>query len=215
MTESIPDTILAQEPAPVMTDPDLPGILARVAQGDEAAARDLVVYGSPLVMSICRAHRPRHLGVDDLAQEVFLTMFTRLDRYEARPGIPFMAWLSRLAVNVCLDVLRAESRRPRLTLGEEAAVWFDTLVGGPSAATASALAARELVDELLAELEPADRLVLTLLDLEERSVAEITELTGWSQTATKVRAFRARRKLKAIALQRKAPARKTYLRSDS
>lgn len=184
-----------------MADADITGILARVAQGDEDAARALVEHGTPLVLTICRAHRPRHLAVEDLAQEVFLTMFTRLDRYETRPGIPFTAWLSRLAVNVCLDVLRAESRRPRLTLGAEAAAWLDALTGGPET-TDNAAAAKELVHELLAELDPADRLVLTLLDLEERPVAEIAELTGWSRTATKVRAFRARRKLKAIAEKR-------------
>ncbi len=186
-----------------MADADITGILARVAQGDEDAARALVDHGTPLVLTICRAHRPRHLAVEDLAQEVFLTMFTRLDRYAARPGVPFTAWLSRLAVNVCLDVLRAERRRPRLTLGTEAAAWLDALTGGSEPANDSASAAKELVHELLAELEPADRLVLTLLDLEERPVAEIAQMTGWSRTATKVRAFRARRKLKAIAQQRR------------
>lgn len=180
-------------------DDDISGILARVAQGDDAAARQLVEHGSPLVLAICRAHRPRHLAVEDLAQEVFLTMFVRLDRYEVRPGVPFTAWLSRLAVNVCLDALRAEARRPRLTLGEEASIWLDGLVGHDETATADARSAKELVDTLLGELAPADRLVLTLLDLEERSVAEIAQLTGWSTSATKVRAFRARGRLKIIA----------------
>jgi RNA polymerase sigma-70 factor (ECF subfamily) len=183
---------------------DIAAILTRVAQGDEAAAAELVTHGTPLVLAICRAHRPRHLAVEDLAQEVFLTMFMRLDRYEARPGVPFLAWLSRLAVNVCLDALRAESRRPRLTLGDEAGAWLDSLTGGPGPGDDAASAAKELVDSLLAELAPADRLVLTLLDLEERSVAEIAQLTGWSQTATKVRAFRARRRLKRIAEERHA-----------
>ena len=189
-----------------MSEPasDIAGILARVARGDDAAAAELVAHGTPVVLSICRAHRPRHLGVEDLAQEVFLTMFMRLDRYEARPGVPFTAWLARLAVNVCLDVLRAESRRPRLTLGDEAGAWLDSLTGGPGPADDAALAAKELVDALFAELPPADRLVLTLLDLEGRSVAEIAQLTGWSQTATKVRAFRARRRLKRIAEERNA-----------
>ena len=86
-----------------MSEPldDIAGLRARIAQGDDAAARQLIDLGTPVVLAICRAHRPRHFAVEDLAQEVFLTMFTRLDRYEARPGIPFAAWLSRLAVNVC------------------------------------------------------------------------------------------------------------------
>ncbi len=188
-----------------MTDDDagIAGIIREVRRGDDAAAHALVVRLTPLVLTICRSHRPRHLAVEDLAQEVFLTMFTRLDRYEERPGIPFAAWLSRLAVHVCLDALRAERRRPRLTLGAEALAWLDSLTADASPATGDAAGARELLDELLAELDPADRLVLTLLDLEERPVAEIAQLTGWSDSATKVRAFRARRKLNAIAAQRR------------
>jgi len=183
-----------------MSEPidDIASLRTRIAQGDDAAARQLVDLGTPMVLAICRAHRPRHLAVEDLAQEVFLTMFVRLDRYEARPGVPFTAWLSRLAVNVCLDVLRAEARRPRLSLGQEASLWLASLIGAP-AVTDDVQAAKELVDRLLAELAPADRLVLTLLDLEEKSVMEVAALTGWSVSATKVRAFRARGRLKLIA----------------
>ena len=61
-----------------------------------------------------------------------------------------------------------------------------------------ALAARELVHQLLAQLNPEDRLVIRLLDLEQKTVAEISRLTGWNQTLVKVRAFRARRKLQKL-----------------
>ena len=181
---------------------DILELRRRIALGDDDAARRLVNFGTPLVLAICRAHRPRQVAVEDLAQEVFLTMFVRLDRYEVRPGVPFSAWLSRLAVNVCLDVLRAEARRPRLSFGQEASLWLASLVGAPSPhqeATDDAQAAKEVVDALLAELSAADRLVLTLLDLEEKSVAEVASLTGWSASATKVRAFRARGRLQIIA----------------
>jgi len=57
------------------------------------------------------------------------------------------------------------------------------------------LAARDLLEKLLGSLSPQDRLVVQLLHLEERSVAEIRRLTGWSEPMIKVRAFRARKKL--------------------
>jgi DNA-directed RNA polymerase specialized sigma24 family protein len=63
---------------------------------------------------------------------------------------------------------------------------------------AQGLAAREIVARLLEHLSPADRLVVTLLDLEERSLAEIRAMTGWNETLIKVRAFRARRKMKKL-----------------
>jgi RNA polymerase sigma-70 factor (ECF subfamily) len=61
--------------------------------------------------------------------------------------------------------------------------------------------AREVVDRLLGRLKPKDRLIITLLHLENRSVAEIRELTGWGTAAIKVRAFRARQKLKRFFAQ--------------
>ena len=45
-------------------------------------------------------------------------------------------------------------------------------------------------------LKPAERLVIDLLYLQQKSVAEIREITGWSAALVKVRAFRARQKLK-------------------
>jgi RNA polymerase sigma factor (sigma-70 family) len=179
---------------------DMAACLARVAQGDQAAARALVERLHPLVLRLVRAHRARQLDDDDLVQEVFMTMFARLDRYEPRAGIPFEHWLSRLTVNTCRDVLRAESRRPRLAaLSPDAGAWLASLGDGRAPAHEDALAARELVDALLQRLPPEDRLVLTLLDLEQRPVAEIAALTGWSRTLVKVRAFRARLRLKSAA----------------
>jgi RNA polymerase sigma-70 factor, ECF subfamily len=53
-----------------------------------------------------------------------------------------------------------------------------------------------LVERLLAQLSPPARLVITLLEIEERSVKEISALTGWSVPLVKVRAFRARAEMK-------------------
>ncbi|MFN7972032.1 MAG: sigma-70 family RNA polymerase sigma factor [Acidobacteriota bacterium] len=173
------------------------------ARDDPDAARQLCDHLYPLVMRIVRAHRPRSLSEEDLAQEVFLKMFANLDRYEPRAGIPFEHWVSRLSVRTCLDALRAERRQPTARpadLGDGAREWLLSLSSDAAHAPAGdALAARELVDVLLSRLPPSDRLVLTLLDLEEKPVAEIAAITGWSRGLVKVRAFRARRRLRAVA----------------
>lgn len=175
-------------------------LLARWRGGDDGAGQELCRRHHELVARIVAAHRPRAWSVDDLAQEVFLTMFARCDRYEVREGTPFAHWLARLAVNVCRDRLRGESRQPRTQVlspaSEECLAW---LRAGGERARDDAAAARETVELLLARLTPPDRLVLTLLDLEQRPVAEVAALTGWSRTQVKVRAFRARRRLKAEA----------------
>ncbi len=176
--------------------------LARIARQDQDASRELVEHCQALVWKLVRAHRSRSIPDEDLAQEVFLKLFSRLDRYEPRDGIPFEHWLSRLAVRTCLDALRTERRRPQPAdppLSEAAGEWLETLRRDEASPPIDeVLAARELVDALLARLPPKDRLVLTLLDMEERSVAEVSAITGWSRSLVKVRAFRARRRLRAV-----------------
>jgi RNA polymerase sigma-70 factor (ECF subfamily) len=181
---------------------DSAACLARIARHDSDASRELVEHCQELVWKLVRAHRSRSIPDEDLAQEVFLKLFSRLDRYEPRDGIPFEHWLSRLAVRTCLDALRAECRRPQPAdprLSEAAGEWLESLrLDVASPPIDEVLAARELVEALLARLPPKDRLVLTLLDMEERSVAEVSAITGWSRTLVKVRAFRARRRLRAV-----------------
>lgn len=191
--------------AEAVTQPaiDLPDCLARVARGEPQAERELVGHTYTMVLRLVRAHRSHSFSDEDLVQEVYLTMFTKLDRYRAREGVPFEHWLSRLTVNTCRDALRSEARRPGLrSMSGAARQGLETLADGRGNPELEAHAARELIDVLLAQLAPDDRLVLSLLDLEQRSVAEIARITGWSRALVKVRAFRARRKLRAIAQRR-------------
>ncbi len=179
---------------------DLNACLERVRQHDQDAARDLVNHLYPLVIRIVRAHLPRRVAEEDLAQEIFLKMFSRLDQYKG--AVAFTHWVSRIAVTTCIDQLRAQKRRPELRwadLSEQEAEVLDSVLTSESdVAVNDGFAARELVDRLLGQLNPPDRLVLQLLDIERRSVAEISEITGWNPSLVKVRAFRARGKLKKL-----------------
>jgi RNA polymerase sigma-70 factor (ECF subfamily) len=177
---------------------DVAACLARVRRGDDEAARQLVGHLYPLVLRIARAHRPRRVAEEDLAQDIFLKVFSRLDQY--RGGVPFEHWVARIAVTTCLDQLRAQKRRPELRwadLSESEAQALESVTAtAEEPHPAAALSAREIVRKLLDCLSPQDRLVVTMLDLEERSLAEIRKMTGWNETLIKVRAFRARRKLR-------------------
>ena len=176
---------------------DLAGCLDRVRKRDQAAAKELVEHLHPLVIRIVRAHLPRRVPEEDLAQDIFLKMFTRIDQYQG--AVPFTHWVSRIAVTTCIDQLRAQKRRPELRWADlserETDVLDNVITNENDVAPDEALAARELVQKLLGQLKPEDRLVIQYLDLDQKSVAEISALTGWNQTLVKVRAFRARRKL--------------------
>lgn len=179
---------------------DLAGCLDRVRQQDQSAARALVNHLYPMVIRIVRARLPRRLAEEDLAQEIFLKMFSRLSQFQG--AVPFSHWVSRIAVTTCIDQLRAQQRRPELRWADlsetEAEVLDNVLTGADDAMPGDALAANELVNKLLGQLKPEDQTVIRLLDLEQKTVAEISQLTGWGQSMIKVRAFRARRKLQKL-----------------
>jgi RNA polymerase sigma-70 factor, ECF subfamily len=178
--------------------------LRRIEQGDEVAARELLRQFHPFVLKLVRAHLPRRISEEDLVQMIFIKIFHKLNQYTGR--MPLEHWISRIAVNTCLNALKAERIRPEWRLGdfsEEIAAGIEKLAATEvdTATNDDCDLARKLVTELIAQLSPEDRLVITLLHLEEKSVEEIHALTGWSRSVIKVRAFRARGKMKKLLNQ--------------
>lgn len=172
--------------------------LARVRQGDEIAARDLVEHLYPFVIRIVRNHLPRRGSEEELAQDIFVRMFSRLHQYRGEVAIEH--WVSRIAVNHCLNAIRARKVRPEWRMGDlseehelVAQATVAATTGDPH--PAEAMAARELVDLLLECLLPQDQALIRMLELEDRPVEEIATILGWSVAQTRVRAFRARQKL--------------------
>ena len=162
-----------------------------------------------MVVRIVRARLPRRVAEEDLTQEIFLKMFTRITQYQG--NVPFTHWVSRIAVTTCIDHLRAQQRRPEFRWADlsenEADVLDAVLTSENEVGAGDALAAHELVHKLLDQLKPDDRVVLQLLDLEQKNLAEVGELTGWNITLIKVRAFRARRKLQKLFTELKTKER--------
>lgn len=186
---------------------DVRDCLQRVRAGDMASAHALIGHLHPLVRRMVRNHLPRRGSEEDLMQDVFLKLLQKLDSYEEREGIPFEHWVSRLTVRTCLDALRAEKARPEwrmADLSDGETEWLDYLLNRQATAPSDHAAdAGAVVTRLLALLSPPDRLVLTLLDLEERSTQEIAQMTGWTRPMVKMRAMRARHKLRLIARELK------------
>ena len=172
--------------------------IARVRQGSQPAAEGMVqaLYGH--VLRIVRGHLPRAADEQDLTQEIFMKMFARIETYRGEQ--PFPHWVSRIAVNTCYDRLRRQKVRPEIRfadLSEEEARFLEQTatshtVNEPASADCDG---SEVVEKLLATLNPTEQTVLRMLDLEQRSVQEIASLTGWGASKIKVTAMRARRKL--------------------
>ena len=179
---------------------DMAACLGRVRHRDEDAARSLLNHLYPLVIKVVRSHLPRRTSEDDLAQIIFMKIFAKLEQFSG--AVPFEHWVSRIAVNTCLNQIQAEKIRPELRwadLSEEEERVLESLA---STATDTFqhpdehLAAKDLVDKLLAKLSPEDRLLINLINLEGHSIEEVRKITGWNSSMIKVRVFRARHKLK-------------------
>jgi RNA polymerase sigma-70 factor (ECF subfamily) len=182
-----------------MDVPDAGALVEAALRHDDEAAGELVRRLYPLVAKIVRSHRPRRTPEEDLCQMIFIRMFQRLHQFSGK--VPIEHWVSRIAVNTCLNQIESEKVRPELRHAdlteEEQAVVENLATSAEELAPDKQLASRQLVEHLLDLLKPAERLVIDLLYLQGRSIEEIRKLTGWTAALVKVRAFRARRKMKA------------------
>ena len=174
-------------------------MIAAVLKGDTASFEPLVEKYSPRIFATARRYARRESEVEDIVQQVWLKAFEKLDSF--RGEAPFEHWLMRVAVRTCYDSLRAHQRNREKTfseLTEPEEDWLDRFVTQPDAADENAEAARQLVQRVLGLLSPPARLVITLQEIEGRSVKEISKLTGWSVPLVKVRAFRARAEMRRV-----------------
>ena len=176
-----------------------PELIAAVLRGDAASFEPIIQKYSPRIFATARRYARRESEVEDIVQEVWLKAFQKLSSF--RGEAPFEHWLMRLAVRTCFDFLRGHQRNREMTfsdLTQSETDWLASFARAPETTSEHAEAARQLVQRLLDQLSPAARLIITLLEIEERSVKEISHLTGWSVPLVKVRAFRARAEMRKL-----------------
>jgi RNA polymerase sigma-70 factor, ECF subfamily len=174
-------------------------LISAVLNGDGASFEPLVTKYQARVFATARRYARRESEVEDIVQEVFIKAFQKLSGF--RGDAPFEHWLMRLAVRTCYDFLRAHQRNRETAfteLSEPETDWLERFVVEPDNANENAEAARLLIERVLSRLSPAARMVITLLEIEGRPVKEIADLTGWSVTLVKVRAFRARAEMRKL-----------------
>jgi RNA polymerase sigma-70 factor (ECF subfamily) len=174
-------------------------LITAVLKGDAASFEPLVAKYSPRVFATARRYARRESEIEDITQEVWLKAFDKLKTF--RSEAPFEHWLMRLAVRTCYDFLRGHQRNRESSfseISEPEEDWLERFVADPSSAVEDADAARLLIGRVLEKLSPSARLVIQLLEIEDRSVKEIAGITGWSVPLVKVRAFRARGEMRKI-----------------
>lgn len=141
--------------------------------------------------------------VEEAAQEVFLKAYTQLGSYEGRGSME--GWFTKIATNTCLNMVRGAKRRREQTvsdLTENENEWLDQKLSSAAneqhRSAERDLIAADLADRVLSVLSPEDRLALTMIDGDDATIKEVAEVTGWSESKVKVRAFRARRRVREV-----------------
>ena len=170
-------------------------------EGDERAFEEILRRYSPRVFRIASKFFRQRGQVEDAAQEAFLKAYTQLASYEGRGSLE--GWLTRITTNQCINKLRSAKRRPEASVSEltdHEGPWLENQLAGVSMerhkSIESGRVAADLAEKVLSELPAEDRLVLMSIDGEHLPVKDVAAMTGWSESKVKVRAFRARRRMR-------------------
>jgi len=170
-------------------------LLQRIRAGATDEFAELVRRHQSRVFAVLHRYERDPQRREDLAQETFLKAWRALAQFDGHA--PFEHWISRIAVRTALDHLRKKNRRNQeigfAELGEDALDWLRT---GDEASELDARSAAEVLERAMRELSPADRVVITMQEIEGCSIREIAAALGASGVAVRVRAVRARARLK-------------------
>ena len=169
--------------------------LERIRRGDEQAASQMVERLRPTILKCIRRRLPRWMDEEDLMQNVLAKVFSHLGQFSG--SVPLEHWVSRIAINTSLNQIDYEAVRPEMRMSDLSEEQEAVLQNRPGASEPADDRdhAREAIELLLAHLKPDERLIITLLHIEQRSTQEISELTGLSISLVKVKAFRTRHKM--------------------
>ena len=170
-------------------------LLARIRHGATDDFAEIIRRHQSRVFAILYRYERDAQKLEDLAQETFVKAWRALGQFDGRA--PLEHWLSRIAVRTALDHLRKEKRRRNeIGLAELGDDVLDWLRNDDEKSELDSRSAAEVLELAMRELAPADRVVITMQEIEGRSVKEICAATGSTSVAVRVRALRARAKLK-------------------
>ena len=175
-------------------------LIRRLQQRDEVAFSEVVRLYQHKVYNLLYRMIGSHEEAEDLAQEVFVTVFKSIDSF--RGESKFSTWLYRVAANHCKNRIKYLSRRSRTSGDGLDGVPEHSMEDAGSAPLQSHIDApdqileglqlEKLLAQAIAALDEEHRLLIVLRDVEELSYQEIGEITSLNEGTVKSRLHRAR-----------------------
>ena len=177
-------------------------VVRRVLAGDVNAFEILVVRYQAYVFSIVRKHVPAQ-NLEAVAHDVFVRAYRSLPKYQQKGE--FSKWLAGISVRTCAGFWRTRYRRREVAvskLSDNHRQWMENMIAVESVedfeAGETRQAAIQVLDWALSRMSDSERMIIELVHLEGHSVKEAAVLMGCSVANVKIRAFRARKKLKKL-----------------
>lgn len=186
---------------PVCSDTSDNRLVELILAGDEAAFEQLFERYKRLVASIGARYFQQPEQIEEIIQITFAKVFFELGNFRGRHDFSLASWLSKIATNTCLNTLRTKKCKPESQLSDLTDVKLNPFFSGLNANGKDAvthLIERDLAEKLLSNLGREDRALLQMLYVEEKSIGEVSGLTGWSVSNVKVRSYRARKALRKL-----------------
>lgn len=180
----------------VPTDDEL---ASAVLAGDEHAFAEIFErYRRPVTRVVSRFFRDRG-EIEEMVQQSFTKAYFSLKKYRGGQSSSFAAWMTKIAVNVCYDEFRRRGRRGESRFSElddAAANYIETVSDTRAVASDTTIAAADLVERIMASVDPLDRIALTLVYSEEYSLYDVANFLGIPTSNLKSRLFRCRNHIK-------------------
>ena len=175
-------------------------VVAQVLAGDKDAFRLLVERHTRSIYGVVYRMTGNQHDAEELLQETFLRAYKSLHRFELRSG--FSTWLYRIAVNRCLDFLKAKKMTDVYHIAENPGdddegreMQVASTNPGPERLVLSA-EARQKVARAIGLLSPAERMAFTMRHMEGKSIEEISKALNVRASAAKNSVFRAVQKIR-------------------
>ncbi|MFT6396515.1 MAG: RNA polymerase sigma-70 factor (ECF subfamily) [Bradymonadia bacterium] len=177
-------------------------LIKRLKKRDERAFATMVQLYQNRVFGLVFRMLGDRAEAEDLAQEVFVTVFKSIDSF--RGDSKFSTWLYRIATNHCKNRIKYLQRRHHKRtkdIDDTNETEFTSPLTPRSTRPDEMAGARQLekiIQQSLAELDEEHRVVIILRDIDHLSYTEIAEITGVAEGTVKSRIFRGRASLRAL-----------------
>lgn len=172
-------------------------LVTAARRGDGDAFSELVVRHQDRVMNLVMKFVHNPTVAEDVSQRVFINAFTRLKEFKGDAA--FTTWIYRIAFNESISTLRYEGRRKAASIYSDE----DGLIAEPAAPHDPSQhlereEARSILQKALKRIDPEDRKILLLREMEEMSYEEISGILGIPVGTVRSRLHRAREALREV-----------------